>query len=122
MSAADLLAKLQAEERSLSLKRTRLQDRIDFIRGGGSGLASAAQVEEQLRLLLREGAGRSGASERGAFADQRAPGTTLTAVAFVGGQRPRLRKLLASFSAVSPDVGAGGVGATAIVGSGVTYR
>ena len=34
MSAADLLAKLQAEERSLSLKRSRLQDRIDFIRGG----------------------------------------------------------------------------------------
>ena len=54
MSAADLLAKLQAEERSLSLKRTRLQDRIDFIRGGGSGLASAAQVEEQLRLLLEK--------------------------------------------------------------------
>ncbi len=52
--SADLLAKLQAEERSLSRQRTRLQDRIDFIRGGGSGLASATQVEEQLRLLLEK--------------------------------------------------------------------
>jgi hypothetical protein len=51
MSAPDLLAKLQAEERSLSRQRTRLQDRIDFIRSGGGGSASAAQVEEQLRLL-----------------------------------------------------------------------
>ena len=54
MSAADLLAKLQAEERSLSLKRSRLQDRIDFIRGGGSGSANAAQAEEQLRVLLEK--------------------------------------------------------------------
>lgn len=52
--SADLLTKLQAEERSLSRQRTRLQDRIDFVRGGGSGLASAAQVEEQLRVLLEK--------------------------------------------------------------------
>jgi len=51
MSSNDL-AKLQAEEKSLSRQRARLQDRIDFIRAGGSGSASATQVEEQLRLLL----------------------------------------------------------------------
>ena len=52
MSADDILARLQAEERSLSRQRTRLQDRIDFVRSGGSGSASASQVEEQLRSLL----------------------------------------------------------------------
>ena len=52
--SADLLVKLHAEERSLSRQRSRLQDRIDFIRGGGSGSASAAQVEEQLRVLLEK--------------------------------------------------------------------
>ena len=54
MSTDDLLPKLQAEERSLSRQRARLQDRIDFIRAGGSGSASAVQVEEQLRLLLEK--------------------------------------------------------------------
>jgi hypothetical protein len=52
MSTHDLLAKLQTEERSVSRQRTRLQDRIDFIRSGGGGSASASQVEEQLRALL----------------------------------------------------------------------
>lgn len=52
MTTDDLLSKLQAQEQSLSRQRTRLQDRIDFIRAGGSGSASARQVEEQLRLLL----------------------------------------------------------------------
>ncbi len=52
MGADDVLAKLQTEERSLSRQRTRLQDRIDFIRSGGGGSASASQVEEQLRALL----------------------------------------------------------------------
>ena len=81
MSAADLLAKLQAEERSLSLslKRSRLQDWIDFIRGGGSGLASATQVEEQLRLLLEKERAVSEASKRRAFADRRAPAATALA-------------------------------------------
>ena len=54
MSSSNLLGRLQAEERSLSRQRTRLQDRIDFIRAGGSGSASASQVEEQLRLLLEK--------------------------------------------------------------------
>ncbi len=51
MTTDDHLAKLRAEEQSLSRQRARLQDRIDFIRSGGSGLSSASQVEEQLRLL-----------------------------------------------------------------------
>ena len=54
MTTDDLLSKLQAEEQSLSRQRVRLQDRIDFIRAGGSGSASAVQVEEQLRLLLEK--------------------------------------------------------------------
>ena len=52
MSTDDRLARLRAVERSLSQQRTRLQDRIDFIRSGGSGSASAKQVEDQLRVLL----------------------------------------------------------------------
>jgi len=52
MTGNDLRGKLEAEEQSLSRQRARLQDRIDFIRSGGSGLSSAAQVEEQLRRLL----------------------------------------------------------------------
>ena len=52
MSADDTLARLQADERSLSRQRTRLQDRIDFIRSGGGGSASVSQVEQQLRALL----------------------------------------------------------------------
>ena len=54
MSADDLLAELQSQEQSLSRQRTRLQDRIDYVRSGGGGLASAAQVEEQLRVLLEK--------------------------------------------------------------------
>ena len=54
MTTDELLSKLQAEEQSLSRQRARLQDRIDFIRAGGSGSASAVQVEEQLRLLLEK--------------------------------------------------------------------
>ena len=54
MSTDDRLAELQAEEQSLSRQRARLQDRIDFIRAGGSGSASATQVEEQLRLMLEK--------------------------------------------------------------------
>ena len=54
MSADDTLARLQAEERSLSRQRTRLQDRIDFVRSGGGGSASVSQVEEQLRALLEK--------------------------------------------------------------------
>ena len=54
MSTDDRLARLRAEERSLSRQRTRLQDRIDFIRSGGSGSASVKQVEEQLRVLLEK--------------------------------------------------------------------
>ncbi len=53
MTTTDVvLSKLLAEEQSLSRQRARLQDRIDFIRAGGSGSASPKQVEEQLRLLL----------------------------------------------------------------------
>jgi hypothetical protein len=59
MSADNLLAKLQADERSVSRQRTRLQDRIDFIRSGGGGSASASQVEEQLRALLAKERGLS---------------------------------------------------------------
>ena len=54
MSADQTLARLQAEERSVSRQRTRLQDRIDFIRSGGGGSASVSQVEEQLRGLLEK--------------------------------------------------------------------
>ena len=55
--SAEGLEGLQAEERSVSRQRKRLQDRIDFIRSGGGGSASASQVEEQLRALLeKEGA------------------------------------------------------------------
>ena len=52
MSPDERLAELQDEERSLSRQRVRVQDRIDFIRSGGGGSASATQVEEQLRLLF----------------------------------------------------------------------
>lgn len=54
MSVDDPLAELRAEERSLSRERTRLQDRIDFIRAGGRHSAPTAQNEEQLRLLIEK--------------------------------------------------------------------
>jgi len=40
------LQRLEAEERTLSARRTRLQDRIDFLRGGGGG-----PVEESAELI-----------------------------------------------------------------------
>ena len=40
------LERLEAEERTLSARRTRLQDRIDFLRGGGGG-----PVEESAELI-----------------------------------------------------------------------
>lgn len=54
MTEGELLSMLQDKEQTLSRRRVRLQDRIDFIRAGGSGSANAAQVEEQLRLLLEK--------------------------------------------------------------------
>jgi uncharacterized coiled-coil DUF342 family protein len=44
-------AQLEAEERSLSARRRRLHDRIDFIR---SGRADPSQVDERLQKLLDE--------------------------------------------------------------------
>lgn len=53
--ASGLLSHLLAQERSLSKRRVHLQDRIDFIRNGGSGSASATASEEHLaRLVERE--------------------------------------------------------------------
>jgi len=45
---SSLLAQLNDEERSLSTRRTRVQDRIDFLRAGGgtSGDESAVMIEE----------------------------------------------------------------------------
>jgi predicted nucleic acid-binding Zn-ribbon protein len=45
------LEKLNTEERALSARRTRLQDRIDFLRGGGGGPGEdvAGLIEELLR-------------------------------------------------------------------------
>jgi hypothetical protein len=50
---------LAAKERSLSAKRTRLQDRIDFLRAGGSGPVEdqaelIAELERQEREVSRE--------------------------------------------------------------------
>ena len=53
-SAADdarLLARLESEERSVSSRRRRLHDRLDFMRGGG---AVPSADEEQLRKLEEE--------------------------------------------------------------------
>ena len=46
------LAQLEAEERSVSSRRRRLQDRIDFIRSGRS--PDAAEAAAQLERLLEE--------------------------------------------------------------------
>ena len=46
------LEKLTAEERALSVRRTRLQDRIDFLRGGGGG--PREDVTELIEDLLRQ--------------------------------------------------------------------
>jgi predicted nucleic acid-binding Zn-ribbon protein len=46
------LEKLLAEERALSARRTRLQDRIDFLRGGGGG--PGEDVTELIEDLLRQ--------------------------------------------------------------------
>jgi predicted nucleic acid-binding Zn-ribbon protein len=43
---AKALERLEAEERAVSARRTRLQDRIDFLRGGGGG-----PVEENTKLI-----------------------------------------------------------------------
>jgi hypothetical protein len=45
-------ARLEQEERRLSLKRRRLQERIDFLRGGGGGFTE--QSNQQLRHLREE--------------------------------------------------------------------
>jgi len=50
-SDAPPLVQLRAEERSLSARRKRLHDRIDFIR---SGSADPTQVDERLQKLLDE--------------------------------------------------------------------
>jgi predicted nucleic acid-binding Zn-ribbon protein len=55
----DSLAQLTKEERSLSARRARLQDRIDFLRAGGGGPVDdvaelLAGLEEQERELSRQ--------------------------------------------------------------------
>jgi cell division protein FtsB len=46
------LAQLRKEERSLSARRTRLHNRIDFLRSGGGG--ESADAAEQLAELERQ--------------------------------------------------------------------
>ncbi len=46
------LARLRKEERSLSARRTRLHNRIDFLRSGGGG--DSAEAAEQLADLERQ--------------------------------------------------------------------
>ena len=48
MEASRSLAQLNDEERSLSTRRARLQDRIDFLRAGGGGTVDevAALIED----------------------------------------------------------------------------
>jgi len=46
------LAQLRKEERSLSARRTRLHNRIDFLRSGGGG--DSAEAAEQLADLERQ--------------------------------------------------------------------
>jgi hypothetical protein len=53
------LAQLRKEERSLSAKRTRLHNRIDFLRAGGSGLPGQdadllEELERQEKEISRE--------------------------------------------------------------------
>ena len=54
-SAADdarRLAQLESEERTISSKRRRLHDRLDFMRSGGA--VASDDHEEKLRQLLEE--------------------------------------------------------------------
>jgi hypothetical protein len=53
MDTEAVLSHLLAQERSLSRRRARLQDRIDFVRGGGSGTGGANASAEQLETLLK---------------------------------------------------------------------
>jgi hypothetical protein len=46
------LAQLRKDERSLSARRTRLHNRIDFLRSGGGG--DSAEAAEQLAELERQ--------------------------------------------------------------------
>jgi hypothetical protein len=48
---APSLSALEQEERSISKRRARLLDRIDFLRNGG---ADSDAAQEQLRLLVAE--------------------------------------------------------------------
>ena len=49
---ASRIRDLEAEERSLSARRARLQNRIDFLRSGGGG--SAGEVADTLEDLVTE--------------------------------------------------------------------
>jgi chromosome segregation ATPase len=51
-SGSNDLARLNAQERSLSARRARLQDRIDFLRAGGGG--PEADVSELIADLQRK--------------------------------------------------------------------
>jgi hypothetical protein len=46
------LARMNQEERALSARRTRIQNRLDFLRAGGGG--PGAEVEEQIAELERQ--------------------------------------------------------------------
>jgi hypothetical protein len=46
------LARMNQEERALSARRTRIQNRLDFLRSGGGG--HGAEVEEQIAELERQ--------------------------------------------------------------------
>jgi hypothetical protein len=50
---ADALRELEELERSLSKERTRLQERIDFVRGTGAGDPTVAKQLEQLEARER---------------------------------------------------------------------
>lgn len=50
--SGEQLAQLRKEERSLSARRTRLHNRIDFLRAGGGG--DPAQAAEQIAELERQ--------------------------------------------------------------------
>jgi hypothetical protein len=55
MDASRRLWQLTEDERSLSARRARLQDRIDFLRGGGGGpVEELAGLIEELELEERE--------------------------------------------------------------------